>query len=333
MNLKLLNKESLTQKTRIFFQSKKWKNLLVFCAFVVLAFFFWLLRYYQQKFEVEVFIPVRYEKVPQNIVLSSSAPEKISVKIQDKGTVLLNYFLSLQKKVIVINLEGISHKNKSYTVQHSTLSSKIYEHLQPTTQLASFYPEIITIDYSPLATKELPVALGSNIQAAQGYVFVEDIQINPSRVTAWGSSQALDNLTKIETVPLKNAVIDKNLNTTLSLVAPAGIRLSADKVNITADIEAFTEKDFELPILSSHLPENLYVRFFPSTVSVVCQVVLSKYSKLKETDLEIRVNYNELRQSKGPSIPLKLSKKPKEIINCRIIPDRVEYLIEQKRNL
>lgn len=316
----------------MFFHSDKWNNLLVFFSFAALAFIFWLLRYYQQKFEVELSIPVRYKHIPSSIILSDSLPEKINLKIQDKGTVLLNYHFSKNRDAIDIDLTDISLKQNPFRVTSAMLSSKIIEHLSATTKLISFDPENIDIYYSPLKKKKIPVVFNGDIQVASGHIFTDSIKINPSFVTIYGNSHILDTLYEIRTKPIKRSNINKKLNVYLDLQIPQGTRSSVDQVQLTADIEAYTEKTFELRVVSNNVPENLYIRFFPSTVELTCQVALSKYSQLTEKDLEIDVDYNELKHN-NTSIPITLTNKPKEIINYRIIPERVEYLIEQKENL
>jgi hypothetical protein len=333
MILDHLNKENFIDKTKLFFRSEKWKNLLVFFSFVVLAFAFWLLRYYQQKFEIELSVPLHYEHVPDNLVLADSLPEMINLKIQDKGTVLLNYIFSKNWNAIGFDLKNISLQQSPYLLQRNMISNKLYDHLSPTTQLISFYPENITIHYYPLKMKELPVVLSGTISPAPGYVLVDSATINPSVVTVYGNLQTLDTLRVIRTEPLRKQNINKPVDVSLDLQIPYGIRTSTEKVKLKVNVEAYTEKSFEIPVVSNNLPENLYIRFFPSTVTLICQVPLSKYTQLTEKDLEVSIDYNDLKRNKNALLPLRLSKKPKGLINYRLLPDRVEYLIEQKRNL
>jgi hypothetical protein len=333
MNLNRLNKENLNNKTKAFFRSNKWKNFLVFFSFVVLAFVFWLMRFYQQKFEIELSIPLRYEEVPSGIVLSDSLPDFIHLKIQDKGTVLLNYLFSKNWGAINIDLKNISLKQEPYLLQRNVISNKLYEYLSPSTQLISFYPENIAIHYFPLNKKEVPVVLANALSLAPGYIFVDSVTINPSTITVYGNKQALDTIREIRTEPVKKSNINKQMDMSLDLQIPRGIHTSTNKVKLSANVEAYTEKSFELPVVSTNLPENLYVRFFPSTVTLICQVPLSKYTQLTEKDLKVSVDYNELKRNKNTMPFLQLSKKPKGLINYRILPDRVEYLIEQKREL
>jgi hypothetical protein len=116
----------------------------------------------------------------------------------------------------------------------------------------------------------------------------------------------------------------------VDLQVPEGTHLSLETVNLTIEIKAYTEKSFELPIISHNLPGDRSLRFFPASVEIICQVALDNYAQLTETNLEISVDYADLIRNKNTTTALTLSKKPQWLIDYRIIPERVEYLIEQR---
>ena len=333
MDLKTTNKDKLKKETKIFFQSKKWKNLLVFFTFVLLAFAFWVLRYYQQKFEVDLSVALNYNNVPTEVVLSNSLPQKINIKIQDNGTALLNYFFRKKGETIHIDLKDIFSEKGSYSISHIVLNDIIKNQLLTTTKLISFYPENILVEYSPLMKKELPVVLNEDIVLAAGYVLADSIQVNPANVLVYGDKQTLDSLQVIKTKPLNKTNLDKSLLTSVNLQIPERTHLSTNAVELTANVEACTEKSFELPVTCYNLPGNLHVRFFPSSVEIICQVALSKYTQFTAMDLKVGIEYEELTQNNNETVSLVLMKKPQWLINYRIVPERVEYLIELKKDL
>lgn len=44
-------------------------------------------------YQTEFKIPVRLKNVPKEVVMTSELPNEIKVKVEDRGTVLLNYML------------------------------------------------------------------------------------------------------------------------------------------------------------------------------------------------------------------------------------------------
>ena len=181
--------------------------------------------------------------------------------------------------------------------------------------------------------KEVPVRINGSFSPANGYRFVDSLRIEPASVWAYGENKMLDTLQWIQTEPVKADKIQNDVDLTLKLQTPKGLHILVPKVRITAQMEEFAEKKIELPIVCRDCPDDMYVRFFPSTVEIVCYISLSNYADLKADELEIGVDYNELITNTGVNILLAIFRKPQWLTDYRIIPESVEYLIEQKREL
>ena len=318
----------------MFFHSKGWKNTLVFFSFVVLASFFWALQYYRQKFEFEVPIKVYYEHIPAGIALSDTLPKEIKLQVQDQGSAYLNYMFKRKKRSlsVTIDLKDISLLNTYYVIDRVALFSLIEKELFSTTRLTTFSPDKIEINYSSLIQKMLPVTINGMIVPASGYLFSDSITIEPSQVMVYGSKNALDTLREIRTIPMDYSITDKDWSVSAGLQAPNGVNLTVDRVKLSATIEEYTEKIFEIPVVCNNLPPNRKIHFFPSSVELAIKVGLSKYAQLSKLDFEIAVDYNDLKEKNSANCSLALTRKPPEIDNYRIAPNVIEFLIEQKNN-
>jgi hypothetical protein len=330
MEIKRINRIYIKRKAGAFFQSQKWKELLVFLVFVALAFCFWILQSFQQKVEREIYIPVHYSNIPKELAISDTLPDKFTLKLADKESVFFQYLLDNEYASITIDLKNLPLDKTSYTFDRLVLSSYIQDFLLNTTQLISFKPEVLRINYSPLEKKEVPVSIAGEIAAATGYIFTDSLTVNPSKIWIYGNKKTLDTIQFIATETVKEEHVQKKLDLTLKLNAPKGVRLSTGIVEISGNVEEYTEKKFELPVTCYNSPEDIHVRFFPSTVEVTCRIALSKYASANAIDLDAGIDYQKLFQNQGANIPLVLNRKPQWLINYRMIPDKVEYLIEQK---
>jgi hypothetical protein len=291
------------------------------------------MQYFQQKIEREISIPIHYVHIPNEIVLNDSLPDTITLKIADKGAVLVRYFLGNTFSNFNIDLSTLASDKNTCTIVRSNLLAQIQSLLPTSTQIVSFQPETIQIRYSLLKKKEVPVLIDGILSPAAGFMFIDSVHINPSKVWIYGEKKRLDTLQWIKTVAVQEENIQKTLDLMLQLDVPKGIHVSVQKVNVTAEVEEYTEKKFELPIVCHHVPENIHVRFFPSTVEVVCRLALSRYPLVNANDLEVGVDYDELLRNPGVNSALKFFKKPAWLVDYRIVPETVEYLIEQKREL
>ena len=330
MELKPQNKEEIQTKAREFFKTTRWKNFLIFLVFVAIAFVFWTLQYFQQRFEANVYIPVYYTEIPEEIIVTNQLPEKIDIEVLDKGTILLNYFLRKTPEPIEINLKDIPLKRKTYTVNSPILYKLIQERLMSSSEIKSISPERIEIEYSPLAQKELPIKLDGDLSPAPGYVFSDTLTLFPEKVMVYGDSKTLDSLTFMPTIPIEKKDINQDLDLLLDLSAPQHVRLSEKKVRLTLHVEEYTEKTLELPVTCPNLPADRIIRFFPSTVEVRVQVGLSHYAEINNSDFRIDLDYHKLALSNSAIYRLELSKFPPEILNYYIVPATIEFLIEEK---
>lgn len=330
MEHKSKNKKEIQKKLREFFQSTKWKNFLTFLVFVALAFIFWIVQYFQQRFEADVYIPVYYSEIPDEIVITNRLPEKIDAKVVDKGTMLLNYYFKKNLDPIEINLSGIPLERNNYTVDQQTIYKQVQDRLVSLSEIKAIFPEKIEIEYSPLAQKIVPVKLDGILSPASGYIISDSLTISPKEVIVYGDAKTLDSLSFVLTTPIEKKDINQYLNIDLDLLAPSHVRLSEKKVRLTLQVEEYTEKVFELPIICSNLPPDHIIRFFPSMVEVHVQVGLSHYAETNVSDFEIDLDYDQLILSNSASYQLELNKFPSEILNYHIIPETVEFLVEQK---
>lgn len=81
------------RKIRKFLLSDKCKESLVFLFFVLVSFAFWMLQTLDDVYQTEFKVPLRLKNVPKEAVLTSELPGDVRVRVEDRGTVLLNYML------------------------------------------------------------------------------------------------------------------------------------------------------------------------------------------------------------------------------------------------
>lgn len=320
----------IQKKVNDFFRGQKWRKVLTFLFFLILSSGFWLLQYLQQKFELDFTIPVYYNNVPSGVVLDDSIPSEVRIKVEDKGTALLNYTFGKKYDPIEFSLKNIDQEEKTYTITKKMLEAEIYKRLLSSSRLMFYSPDVLKIHYSILQSKELPVLLNGTLYPALGYMINDSVSLEPAMVEIFGSRESLDTLTAIYTEEINIEDIDKSIKKKLKLISPKGTTLSENTVVLKVGAEEYTEKKFSLPVICVNLPSEYVVRFFPSTVEIMCNVSLNRYSELNETDFEIIADYKDLGNRTPPEVVLKIGRKPEWIKDYRIVPEKVEFLIERK---
>ncbi len=306
-----------------------WGKVIPFFLFLILAFIFWLLIFFQRNAEGNFQIPLRYTNIPEEEVFVDQMPQHIDLRIRDLGSGLFNYYFFKKKDSLEINV-GDSQKNNEVKLQGNQLTQLIRTKLSVNTQLIGYAPATITLETAKLQSKTVPVVFDGEMRTSGGYLVIDSVLIIPSEVKIYGTGEQLRNISEI---PTKYSVFE-NLKATSQLKTKLksieGIKIIPNEVDIYIPILEFTERQFEIPISVSNQPADIDIKFFPSKVTVTFAVTLDDYKKIVPEDFEIKINYNDLKNKEGDQVELKLSESPTSIKNFHITPRVVEFLFERK---
>jgi hypothetical protein len=198
-----------------------------------------------------------------------------------------------------------------------------------TTSLLSFEPQQIQEPYSKLIKKSLPVIFNGSIQTEPGFVISDDIVITPSAVDVYASDVTLNTLQSVRTAYLEIKKAKRPVSRTIQLEEIAGVTIDPAKVTVAVTIEEFTEKTLEILLKSVNIPSDYTIRMFPSAVKVTCTAPLSRYMNLTEDDFAVEVSAADIDRNVSGMLPVFLTKKPNWVDKVTVMPDSIEFILEQ----
>jgi hypothetical protein len=322
--------KSVQRKIKILLRRRQWKEVLIFLAFVLVSFGFWVLQGMQEEYEIQVTIPLRYRNLPQEIAFVQSPPTEITARVRDKGGVLLNYAIANKVSAIDLNLKELhADKSGTFVCTKSDLEGAIMKKLISTTSLLSFEPQQIQEPYSKLIKKSLPVVFNGSIQTEPGFVISNDIVITPSAVDVYASDVTLNNLQSVKTAYLEIKKAKRPVSRTVQLEEIAGATIDPAKVTVAVTIEEFTEKTLDILLKSVDIPPDYTIRMFPSVVKITCTAPLSRYMNLTEDDFAVEVSAADIDRNVSGMLPVLLTKKPNWVDKVTVAPDSIEFILEQ----
>ncbi|MDP4238763.1 MAG: CdaR family protein [Bacteroidota bacterium] len=314
------------QKLKSFFLSK---DILSFLLFLALSSAFWFVHALGKERETNIVVPVRYVGVPLNVAITNSPPAEISLNIKDQGLRLFDYSNN-HLTPLTIDLSRVFYQKGEILITPDLLSGRISRYLKPTTTVLDIHPDSILIQYEKLSVKTLPIKLFSKIELAHQYKLSNNILLDPNMVTVFGPKRMLDTLKYVRTEYLDL----KNLNDTSSyfckLKPIRSARFSSKQTRVTVFVEPFTERKVQIPVTAINCPWHLAVRTFPAFVNVTYIVGLSQFNTLAPTDIQVYLDYNDLKLSKQSKQKLKIKNNTSHISNIRISPSEVEFILEEK---
>ncbi|MCK9159432.1 MAG: YbbR-like domain-containing protein [Bacteroidaceae bacterium] len=318
----------LYQQVRDFLFSKKNREFLLFLFFFFISALFWLLQTLNNAYEVEFFVPVRLRNIPNNVVITENPPEKVKIKLKDKGTVLFNYMIGQDFYPIDISFSRDQNKNGRVSVLSSECFSMLRSQLRTTTTIVSVYPDTISYYYTESKAKRVPVKFNGAIIPQSQYC-VSGTMISPDSVDVYAPSDILKNIHEVRTQHYFRFNVTDTVRAELSLINIKGVKIRPRSVKINVPIDIYTEKTVEVPLVGVGFPEDKVLRAFPSKVSITFRVELSRFKEFNADNFYLNVSYDELMNLSSDKYTVKLKNIPNGVSQVHIEPSKVDFLIEQ----
>ena len=315
-------------KVRDFLLTEKCREFLIFLFFVAISFGFWMLQTLDGNFETEFTIPLRLKDVPKDVVITSDLQDEVRVKVEDRGTVLLNYMLGRSFLPISIDFSDYENSSSRVVLPYEDLRKRVSSQLNSTTKLLSVYPDSIGFVYSQGKFKKVPVSVSGKITPGIQY-YISDIKLSPDSVIVYAPAEVLKTVQTAYTMPLDCEDLTENTSLRTSLKKIDGAKYDPSFCDVSVSVDMYSEKTVEVPVVGIGFPANKTLRTFPSKVKVTFKVGLSGYSSVNADDFFIDVKYSDLLKTSKDNIDLVVTTTNPNVSNIRVVPSSVDYLIEE----
>jgi len=308
--------------------NEKSRECLIFLFFFMISPSFWLLQTLKNNFETELSIPVKLKNIPADVVVTSDPVTEIKVTIKDKGTVLLNYMLG--KSFIPITLDFAEYKNRGshVIIYRNEFEKKILNQLSVSSKLINVKPDNLDYIYSIGKFKRVPVKLRGNIIVGRQY-YISDTLYSPSYVLVYAPSKILDTITAAYTQSINLNDVTDTVRLRASIYKIKGAKFVPNTVDVRFPVDVVTEKTVFVPLKGVNFPPDKMLRTFPSKVKVIFQVGLARFKSISADDFILNVSYEELLKNGSDKYKIKIKSLPAGVNHVRIVPDQVDFLIEQ----
>ncbi len=304
------------------------KDVFIFLLFFIFSAGLWFVNALGKERERTIYIPLLYTGVPQNIAITNQPPKILSLKIKDEGMNLLQY---RQKNLtpITINLSRTFYEKGRIMITPDQISSNLLRYLQPTTLILETKPDSIVIEYEKLSSAVLPMECKIKYSLAQQHMIVDEIHIQPNKMTVFGPKLLLNNLKTIKTETLVLPNLNDTVKTICRLQPVEGLRYASESVRVFIPVEMFTEKKAQLPVQVLNAPENLLIRTFPAQINVTFNIGLSRFNSFKPEDIQLAVDFQQIKNSPSNKLEVFVIGHAPFVQNIRFSPQQVEFLVER----
>lgn len=320
----------LAENLRTFLMSKISREAFVFAFFVLLSAAFWLMQALDESYEMDLEYDLVLESVPEGTVVTSDLPSPIHVVVRDKGTSLVHYYSRFKRPLLKVDFTDY---DKGSTFGHVVLSDNelqilLQPSLEASSKIVSIRPDTLDYYYSRSERRRIPVNFVGHLQTdAKSYL--ADVVVSPDSVTVWGEEHFLDSLESVSTVKVNLTELSQTITRQVPLVALKGAKMVPDAVTLTAEVDVYTEKEVNVPIVGTNFPAGYTLRTFPSYATIHFRVGVKNYKAVTPERFVLTATYEELMALPDSILHLTLRSVPEEVSQVRIQPEAVQFLIEQ----
>ncbi len=302
-----------------------------FIGFLGASFLIWVLITFSREYKTEIPFEVNFINVPQKNILLETAPKNISLYVKGSGFRLL--WSQLFDKKINIDVSKFAQKAESvvYILPKNQLRS-IQQQLISGVEIESILKDTMFVNMGFLFSKKVALKPNLNLNFQVGYNLLGDVKVTPDSIIISGDENQLKNINFLETESLQMKNINANFSNKVTILKPnkiQNIKLSASKTKIYAKVDKFTEGKLEISFKIQNVPSNVKLTTLSETVIVTFVVGLTNFSKVSTASFLIECDYQMSAKNELNYLIPTLMLQPDFVKNVKIIPSKIDFLIQK----
>lgn len=312
-------------------------NTVVLVICLLVSTLFWFLKALNDEYRTEIEFPIEFTDIPKNYSIYGDRPDVLVATIEDAGFTIIRYRFSYVFSSLKFDVSKHFKQNTpvdkdgAITLQQAALKKGIEQALIASTKIIGIYPENVSISYSKLQERMLPIKVVADISTMQQHIVNGNITTSPDSVLVIGSGVQLAKTDAILTSPIRAHNLEDSLVRNVSLQSVDGLNIDLKRVRLTIPVETYTEKIVDVPIVGRGFPDSLQIRTFPGVAKVSCIAGLSVYSQVHPHNFVCYIDYANVEDRSVGNVELNVESNSIYAQRIMLRTKTVDYLIEKKK--
>ena len=301
-----------------------------FLSFVLASILIWLLITLSKEYTTTIAFPVKYREISRNKRLLENQSTVLELVVNTNGFKILK--TRFNTKSIEINANALlKKKGTQHYVLVKSQKQRIKKQLPSGVRLQEMIKDTLFLEVGSLVTKKLAVKADLKIKYHIGYDLSEEITLKPDSILVSGPENYIKEIKSIALVPLVLQDVKANFTRKVAIQIPPEIKnlkFETKEITISGKIEKYTEGTLNIPYKITNLPQGLTLNTLDKKIQVTYIVGLSSFNKIDENSFQIECDYTLSKANDlGYLIP-KLVRKPMEIKSYKMMPNEINFLIQ-----
>lgn len=272
-------------------------------------------------YTIQISVPVGYQNIPSNLKLLKPLPHTITARVSGKGHELLLPFLDISIDTSYFDLKYDFEKGY---IQTNRFITSLSRNLPGSVRIEQIFPDTIRLVFEKKITKKVPVLLKSILVPIEGYLPIEEPEIEPDSIRVIGTPGELKAINSWYTVKkeiptnVSETYIELETNKNV-IIQPASIML---KVRSLKFVEGVVTKN--VVIRNSSLSEN--IRLLPEQVTIRYLIPFDKFRVLRPDEFTVVLDVKMLDNRSDYVIPI-VEQYPEIVHQVRVDPPFLHYVV------
>lgn len=257
----------------------------------------------------------------------SSNSSQVSAKVKASGYYLFSQRLSSRKpKTIKIASDDLKSVGEDlYEIPEKELDKYFETFFSSEARLENYQMNSVQFRFMPEHYKKVPITAVMSIKYSPQYMNNGGVQLSPDHVTVYGDPARLDEIDQIFTSAIDLEDVKGNVNGTVYLENPGGVRLSEEETLYSLEVMRYFEVSRKVQVRLRNVPSGVRLTVFPKTVDVTFRCPFP-YRDDPAENILFYVDYEEYLSSFTGKCVIRSEKRTDDMISYSVSPEICDCL-------
>lgn len=315
-----------SKRVLVFFKSRK---VNIFLLFLLLALLFSVLTKLSQDYTKTLTLKIETNNIPEDKVIVHDSLQELEVTLSTYGFKLVRYYFNAP--TISLNVSAMDRNELYFIWTEQKGFSEVVAQFDPNVIINTVNPDTLKFRYDTNAVKMVPVDFVSDVSYSPGYDSELGFKVEPDSVKVIGPQILVDSIYTVKTIPLEMTDVKASITTQVELekLENSQLRTSVDQVNVSAEVERFTEGTIDVPVIVKNVPEAISLNIYPKTVQVIYYASLNEFKSIASNSFIVECDYNDVLDGEVSFLIPRITQQPDHVKGARLDIKRIEFIVSK----
>ncbi len=271
-------------------------------------------------------VPVEVN-LPDNVHLLSKVPDTLTVTVRDRGYRFFS-FIFRKTPTLTLRLSDYSDGNGTFKIDQGNLKKALMPILYKSVSIIGVLPESITLRYTDLPGKKVPIKSDIIVEPREGYTLYGALIQSQDSVLVFSDAKTLSEINEVYTYHVEVDDLTDTLRRKVTIAPINNAVVEPRSIDIMVPIEKLMTQTKSVKIVVRNAPPGIKMLLFPGDVEVTYRSPVSRISD--EAGITAVVDYNAINpHSTSNKLKIMIGEMPASYQDVKFSHDSVEYIIEK----